>query len=256
MTEYDLRFASPMHRFFIPPDAITGETAVLPDDKAHQIRNVLRMQPGERIILLDNSGDEYLAQLEQVTRDTVTAQILQRQRAAAEPAVSLTVYQSLLKKSNFEWVLQKGTELGVRRFVPLVTRHTIRNERSVSPNKMARWRRILTEAAEQCGRGRVPELMPVAALPDALAHVEANVALMPTVAESARSVRAALSSTAAPGALALFIGPEGGFAPEEREQAWAHDAIPVTLGSRILRAETAAVVAVTLIMETQGQLSP
>jgi 16S rRNA (uracil1498-N3)-methyltransferase len=238
-----------MHRFFVEPTILQGDVVELPAETAHQVRNVLRMGPGDRLLLLDNLGWQVGAELAEVTRRRVTVRLLDREPASGEPELKLTLYQSLLKKDNFEWVLQKGTELGVSRFVPLLTERTVVGEQTLKPNKLARWRRILTEAAEQCCRARIPQLAPAQTLAQALTDPNPpEYALIPTLLAETHMLKVVNGRFSLPNPIALFIGPEGGFSPAEIEQAQTHGLIPVSLGPRTLRAETAALAATTLIM--------
>ncbi|MBN1564474.1 MAG: 16S rRNA (uracil(1498)-N(3))-methyltransferase [Anaerolineae bacterium] len=239
-----------MHRFFIPPEWIRGDTVFLQDATAHQLRNVLRMQPGARIIVLNNTGAEYEIELTVVEKAEVRGDVIAKRPAAGEPTAAITLYQCLLKKDNFEWVLQKCTEIGVSRFVPVISQRTV--VQSVKDNKIARWERIITEAAEQSGRGRVPDLTDPVEFAQAITEAATyDRALIPWEEASARTLR----DVHLPGKkrIALFIGSEGGF--EAREIAVAADAgaIPVTLGARILRAETAAVVASAITLHEVEQ---
>jgi 16S rRNA (uracil1498-N3)-methyltransferase len=235
-----------MHRFFVEPSFLQGDLAELPADTAHQVRNVLRMGPGDRLLLLDNLGWQVEAELAKVTRRQVMVRLLERRPAAGEPGLSLTLYQSLLKKDNFEWVLQKGTELGISRFVPLITERTVVSERTLKPTKLARWQRILAEAAEQCRRARIPQLAPAQTFAEALASQPPDtLGLIPALSATA-SLTTLLADL--PSRIALFIGPEGGFSPTEVGQAQANGLLAVTLGPRTLRAETAAIAAAALLL--------
>ena len=177
----------------------------------------------------------------------------------AEPTLAVTLYAAPLKGDHFAYSLQKATEIGAAAFVPILTARTVANEASAT--KLERWRRIAREAAEQSGRGMIP---PVAA-PRPFAEacrdaVAAGPALIPWEEERAGGLRAALASRAAahgrPARLGLFIGPEGGFTASEVAAARDVGIIPVTLGRRILRAETAAAVATTLALVAAGDLDP
>jgi len=249
-----------MQRFFVSPGAFQGARVVLQGDVAHQISAVLRMRAGDTIVLLDDSGWEFEVRLAQVGRTEASGEILQRRPARAEPRVRLTLFQSLLKRDNLEWVLQKCTEIGVAAFVPVVSQRTIVSRpQDVSDSKIRRWRRIVTEAAEQSRRGRLPVVHPVARFEQAVAGVgEFDLSLLPWEEEPDAGLRAALAvakgETGGPVSVALFVGPEGGFAEDEVALAMAHGALPVTLGPRILRAETAAVVAASLILYECGEL--
>jgi 16S rRNA (uracil1498-N3)-methyltransferase len=248
-----------MHHFFIPPENMTDRQAILTREQARQIAQVLRLRPGERAVVLDNTGWEYEVRLTAVSPEKVTGEILEKRTAVGEPAVHITLYMALLKREKFEWVLQKGTEVGVSRFVPMITQRTLAQDTEIKPGKQERWQKILTEAAEQCRRGRIPALAGPMKLADALAGHGADVAVIPWEEAEAASATAQSSSGFAvslktvipgtiPASVACFIGPEGGFAPAEIDLAIQYHVRPVTLGKRILRAETAAIVAASLFV--------
>lgn len=243
-----------MHHFFIPPQHLTDRQAILTGEQARQVAQVLRLRPGERLVVLDNTGWEYEVQLTAVSRDQVMGKVVDRRTAVGEPAVHLTLYMALLKREKFEWVLQKGTEVGVSCYVPVITQRTLAQNTEIKPGKQDRWQKILTEAAEQCRRGRIPTLAAPMKLADALAQHGAAMALIPWENATAVGLKSTLSGTI-PTSIALFIGPEGGFAPEEIELAQQHHVQPVTLGKRILRAETAALVAASLMIYEVGDMA-
>ncbi|MEZ4592935.1 MAG: 16S rRNA (uracil(1498)-N(3))-methyltransferase [Chloroflexota bacterium] len=237
-----------MHRFFVDPQQFSGDRIHLPADIAHQIRNVLRLRPGTAVLILDNSGFEYEVLLRQVDRQQVVGEAVAKRPSPNEPTVQLTLYQALMKRDKFEWVLQKGTEIGVSAFVPLVTQRSLVQDVDIKSNKQARWHKIITEAAEQSRRGRIPELHPPQTLAQALANPPAHPGLIAWEEEAGLSLRGALGDGERPSHISLFIGPEGGFAVEEVEAAQAAGIRAITLGKRILRAETAALVASALIL--------
>jgi 16S rRNA (uracil1498-N3)-methyltransferase len=244
-----------MNRFFIPSHWLHGSDVELHDDVAYQLRNVLRMRPGARIVVLDNRGWEYEVALTEVTNNLARGTITDKRPATGEPGISLTLYQCLLKKDNFEWVLQKCTEVGVTTVVPVVSARTIVPLDSVREAKLQRWERIVTEAAEQSGRGALPTIAaPVTfeqALADAAQH---DLALIPWEEEQDSTLRDVLAGFRATqpinqvASVAIIIGPEGGFESGEIALARQHAACPVTLGPRILRAETAAVAASLIVI--------
>lgn len=247
-----------MHRFFIPPTWIGGEQATLEGPVARQIAVVLRLAPGQGIILLDNSGREYKARLLEVAPHRVVAHIEGVDWGKGEPGVHLTLYQALLKGEKFPWVLQKGTEIGVSAFVPLLTQRSVpRWHAQQEKERLARWRRILQEAAEQAGRPRLPEV--VAPLPFRQACSQARgLALLPWEGEAYRDLHQALQEgqkrIGEPPTIALFIGPEGGWTEDEVAYARDRGILPITLGRRILRAETAAIVASALVLFALGEM--
>jgi 16S rRNA (uracil1498-N3)-methyltransferase len=247
------------YRFFVSPDQIHGRRLALMGSQARQIYSVLRMREADHILALDNCGWQYDVRLDEVTSDLVTGEILSREEAGGEPRTELTLYQALLKKDNFEWVLQKGTELGVVRFVPLISQRCVVRQKTIKPAKLDRWNRIIREAAEQSGRGRLPALSNPVMLPEALEQADLfDSALIPWEGEVAKgfveALRKGVEEQPSSMRIAIFIGPEGGFDEEEIEDAQAAGLKPVTLGPRILRAETAAVAAATLALSTMGEL--
>lgn len=241
-----------MHRFFVSPEQIAGHLVHFRADQARQLRDVLRLRPGDAVAVLDDTGQVYRVRLERVSRERTDGIIESRAAAGGEPAAHVTLYQSLLKREKFEWVLQKGTELGVTRFAPVISRRALVRE---AGDKLDRWRRIIAEAAEQAGRGRLPELRPPVALEDALRDAPTYArAIIPWEAAEGGGIRAALAGLPPAPAVALFIGSEGGFDPAEIEAARAAGLMPITLGPRILRTETAALVAVALALHELGEM--
>jgi 16S rRNA (uracil1498-N3)-methyltransferase len=253
-----------MNRFFVSKDSFHGNKVMLSKDQAHQIRDVLRLRPEDQIFVLDNTGWEYKVSLAKVTHEQVVGEILQKLKAPGEPQTQITLYQSLLARDKFEWVLQKCTEVGVTRFAPVITQRTLIRETAIKPEKIDRWQRIITEAAEQSHRGLIPDLsLPVTfekILPDLRGFERCLIACEP--AESGfdpaqrLTLRQALRSDrqTAPGTVAILVGPEGGFTEQEVVAAKESGAIPITLGPRILRTETAAIVAATLILYELSQM--
>src|SRR5438270_3168372 len=263
-----------MHRFFVAPallahPATTGNPLItLPDRLAHQLRDVLRLGIGEQLVLLDNSGDEVLASVTKCNRASVEVQVLDRRAGKSESPVRIILCQGLLKSARFEWVLEKGTELGVAVFAPILCRRSMAGLEDAGPSKIQRWQRIIQEAAEQCGRSRLPELLPIRPLMHALNDIPAGaLALMPWEEEQERSLHDALVDVGPKDVgpkdpwprrarplqaqtidVVLFIGPEGGLMAEEVKLAQHYGVQVVTLGTRILRAETAALAAVANVM--------
>lgn len=247
-----------MQRFFVPPETFRGATARLDGELAQQVRRVLRLRPGDRIVLLDGSGSEYLAQINEYGKDEVWCGVISETPGTAEPAHAVDLYLALLNKPDkYEWALQKCTELGVSRFVPL------RAERSVSAppekGKRERWERIIREAAEQSGRATLPVLDETLSFGYTLEAETrrmsgAHITIMPTLGAGG-SLRDALSAPTPGLSVSLLIGPEGGFSDREVAQASEAGVLTVSLGPRTLRAETAAVTALALVMHELGEMS-
>jgi 16S rRNA (uracil1498-N3)-methyltransferase len=240
-------------------------TVVLEEKLAHQVRDVLHLGVGEQLVLLDNSGDEFLAAIAKSGRKGVEVQVLERRKGKSESPVRVVLCQGLLKSARFEWILEKGTELGVSVFAPMLCRRSMAGLEEAGAAKIQRWQRIIQEAAEQCGRARLPELLPIRPLLHALNHIpQGALALMPWEEERGKSLRNGLETWASgrgdqlslqqPESMTvvLFIGPEGGLMAEEVALARRHGVEAVTLGPRILRAETAALAAVANVMYAFG----
>jgi 16S rRNA (uracil1498-N3)-methyltransferase len=250
-----------MHRFFIAPDLFASDTPALPAQVARQINTVLRLRPGERVLLLDGQGSEADLELTEVSHAAVAGRVLAWRPCVREPRTRVVLCQALLTADKFEWVLKKGTELGISAFVPLLTRRAMAGLEDVSQARLTRWRTILREAAEQCGRGLIPTLGQVQPLMHTLASLPSNgLALLPWEEAEGPSLSAALRAAVgeAPAAseqpITLLIGPRDGCLAEEVQLAQRHGVQPVTLGPRTLRAETAALAAATLTLAACGEL--
>ena len=249
-----------MHRFFVSPEALEDDEVVMSKQQAHQIRDVLRLKAGQHIVVLDNHGAEFEAALTKVSRDQVRGRVVEKRRAVGEPDVKITLYQSLLARDKFELVLQKCTEVGVARFVPMITqRSLVRECGSITGKKLGRWRCIITEAAEQSHRGRILELESPVNLEQGLDKLkDADLAVIASPEAEAVGLGSCLRGQVddKPATVALFIGPEGGFTDSEIQRAHTSGAVPFSLGQRILRTETAAVVASSLILYELDELGP
>lgn len=240
-----------MHRFFVSAEAISNDEVVLGREIAGQLHRVLRLKPADRIIVLDNSGWEYTVELTQVEATSARGRVVARNLAQPEPRTRLTLYQALLKGQNFELVLQKGTELGVAAFVPLITARCVAQEPG-GEGKRARWGKIIREAAEQSGRGRLPVLFTSMSYVEAMGQA-GGLPLLPYEEEKEVTLTSILE-TRGGDEVSLFIGPEGGFTPEEIDLACHHQVFTVSLGPRTLRAETAALAAVAAILYQRRDL--
>ncbi|HEY4034314.1 MAG TPA: 16S rRNA (uracil(1498)-N(3))-methyltransferase [Ktedonobacteraceae bacterium] len=251
-----------MHRFFItttqgPHTIVPGETVSLPEKLAHQVRDVLHLAVGEQLMLLDNSGDELVSVIARSGRSAVEVEVLERRTGKNESPVHIVLCQGLLKSARFEWLLEKATELGVATFAPIVCHRSMSGLEGAGSAKIQRWQRIIQEATEQCGCARLPELRPIRSLKHALEDIPSGaVAIMPWEQAQEASLRDALQAIhpktcqnmPATMTVVLFIGPEGGLTAEEVRLAQSHGVQAVTLGQRILRAETAALAAVANVM--------
>jgi len=236
-----------MHRFFIPPEDFHDDHIVFNGNNAQQIARVLRLKPGDFCIALDNLGSEVTCELERVSPATCLASVIEK-RKADEPRTRLLMLLCLTQREKFEWMLQKCTEIGAAGFLPVISQRSLVQRNTDTLAKYERWQMILKEAAEQSGRGMIPRLLPPAQLNEAVANTreEYPLRLIPWEDEQQTGIKAVLGQ-GKPVNVAVLIGPEGGFSAEEVQTATEAGFLQVTLGRRILRMETAAVVSAALI---------
>lgn len=236
-------------RFFAPPSAFnfTKRTVTLTADEARHLREVLRLKPGDEVSVFDGAGKEYRARVVQARREIAELELAEEiGTARPESPLHITLAVALLKGEKFDLVVQKTTELGVNKIVPLITRYAdikLRDESDAS-KRVTRWQRIALEAAKQCGRAVVPEV----SLPVTLASLlDGNCLLFSE--RGGHGLRQIDTDF-----VTAIIGSEGGWSDEELEQARSAGAQIITLGGRILRAETAAITAAALLQHRFGDL--
>ncbi len=239
-----------MHRFFIPKTWTNEREIILREAVAYQIVHVLRLRKGEQIVVLDNEGKEYHCEIVDLAGDVKT-RVENITISEGEPERDLDLYFPLSQREKVEWVLQKCTEIGVRRFIPFVCARSLARETAIPPGKMERWKSIIREAAEQSRRGLIPQLDSVQTFRE-LSGISSNYNLACVAWENERSVtlrdfleRKDLQK------IALMIGPEGGFEMAEIDCLSKEGWKPFTLGKRILRLETAAIVASALVLSLE-----
>lgn len=238
-------------RFFL--ERVEGNEVVLPRADSHHLLRVLRAAPGAPFVALAG-GMAYDCVLDRVEDGLAVGRITAAQPAAGEPAIRITLFQALAKGEKMEAVIQHGTELGITEFVAVAAaRSVVKLDARKAAQRTERWQRIAREAAEQSRRGAVPSVAPPQTWKQAVARIpEFDLALVPWEG-GGQPLKAVLESRPGAMAYALFIGPEGGLTAEEVELARQAGAIPVTLGPRILRTETAPLAAVAAILYARGE---
>ena len=243
------RFYAPQIAFGADRNAVT-----LGADEARHARDVLRLTRGDEVFVFDGEGREYRSAIAEMTSRTVTVDIAEEvEPAKPESSLDLALGVALLKSEKFDLVIQKATELGVTRIVPLLTeRADVRiREPQDAKRKLERWQRIALESAKQCGRARLMTINKPVSFVDVLSEFrKAELRIM--FAE--RSGKPLAESLGSAGSIAALVGPEGGWADEEIERARASEWEVVTLGGRILRAETAAIAVAALLQHLFGDL--
>jgi len=246
-----------MHRFYVPDLPEEGDPAPLPPEEAQHLLRVLRLEKGDQIRVFDGRGREHVARVEALTKSDAVIRVGEAAPAAAETRVALTLAQALLKGDKFDEVVRDATMLGVARIQPLLTaRCEVPRARSGDTGRIDRWHRVAVSSAKQCGRAVVPGVMPVASLAEFLVSsgTACTVMLAEPALASAASREAPWLRAQPPGSAALLIGPEGGWADEEHALAERHQVQMLTLGTRTLRAERAALVALTVLTHAWGDL--
>ncbi len=243
-----------MNHFFVPPSAIQADSIHFPAEVSAQITRVLRLEVWDVVVVLDDLGSAFEVQLESLSAKECQGKVIRQYPAENEPSTALVLLVCLTQREKFEWILQKGTELGVSAFMPVITSRTLIQKIEEVSQKTERWQRILKEAAEQCERGRVPKLLLPMQLKNALLQESAQLNLVLNVDEAHLGLKQALNQAPTASSIRLLIGPEGGFSSEEIALAQKADYASVTLGPRILRMETAAIVAAAVVMTEKGEL--
>lgn len=246
-------------RLYLPTGSIEPPRVTLPADAVRYLRAVLRLREGDEFRAFDTSGIEYRVKLV-IEEGEVRGEIVETLALRPGPAVELTLYQGLPKGKRLPLIIQKCTELGLARLVPVQTaRSQVKIDEREAEGKASRWQKIAAEAGEQSGRALPPAVEQALNWHEALAdwrkREEPGLLLDETLAgETQRGLRQALEELGAPAKLSVFVGPEGGFAPSEASSAREAGLTPVSMGPRILRTETAAMVICALVMYEYGEL--
>lgn len=237
-----------MRRFFVPAEAVSGSAVSLRGAEAHHAAVVLRLAPGDHVVLFDGSGAEYVARLDAVTPEAVRGQVIER-RQAVLPAMRLTLVQGVPKGTKMDLIIRMGTELGIAEFLPALTARSVAG----SAHRTERWRRIAVEAAKQSRRPDLPVVHEPLPLSTALESVRgSDLSVVLWEGERAQTLGDVLSARLAPAQATLIVGPEGGLERGEVDAVAAAGAVPATLGPLILRTETAGIAAAAMIFYEFG----
>lgn len=238
-----------MHRFYCPIQNISGNKIILSDkEQIHHLKDVLRLKAGKEIMLFDEQGNEYNSIIERLSSNTICLKIKQKYKPAFVGRVKITVASAIPKKSKFDDIVDKLTQLGVERIIPLKTeRSLIKLDQCKETQKLQRWKKIALSATQQSQRNAIPIIDSVKDIKEILAVAENfDLKLIPTLAGRPKPLREALADFQGKNILVL-IGPEGDFSPSEVELAKKAGCVVVSLGDLVLRVETAAVAVVSFI---------
>ena len=245
-----------MHRFFISQESIDCSKISIEGVVARQIARVLRLAKGDLITVMDGSGWEFLVVLDVIDQRKILGTVVEKSRSSGEPKFPITLYQGILKGNKFDNVLQKGTELGVINFVPVLCERSIpRGTLDSFDRKLDRYRTIAREASELSCRGIVPSISQTITLEDAFKHATGDCILLWEQEKVTGIMEYLKDQSNCYQGISLFVGPEGGFTTDEIQTAISHGLSVVSLGRRILRAETASLAALVLVLSYLGEFS-
>jgi 16S rRNA (uracil1498-N3)-methyltransferase len=237
-----------MHRFYLPPDRIQGEELFLSGSEAHHALHVLRVRRGQSVTVLDGVGHELLCDVQQSDRDKVRLCVRER-KTAVPPPCRITLLQAIPKGKLFESIIQKATELGTLRIVPLLSaRVVVQLNKKEALRKAAKWQSVAVEAIKQCGARWMPQVEIPTTPEEFLRRKEPfDLALVGSLQSDAKHPKVFIQTESKPKSAAIWIGPEGDFTPAELEAIKASGAHPITLGSLVLRTETAATYCLSIL---------
>ena len=245
-----------MHRFFVPQ--LYNEEMYIEGVDARHISKVLRMQPGAQLQIVSDDGVSAMAEITAIASERVSVRCLEKLAESHEPRVRLVLAQGLAKGEKMDFIIQKAVEMGAYSVIPVAMEHSVvRLDGAKAAKKVERWQKIAESAAKQSKRDIIPQVQPVQSMAEMLANCDCTTKIIAYECEDRLSLKAALKAAEAAGGikeLLLIIGPEGGISEGELELARQAGAVPVSLGRRILRAETAGLVAISAIFYETGDL--
>jgi len=229
----------------VPKGSVSGNRITIKGDELHHARDVMRLREGDQITVFDGTGMEYTGTIDKAGKMEMTAMVTKSSETPGEKC-RLTLLQAVPKASKMDLIIEKATELGVSRIVPVITSRTVMKI-SEGGNKTQRWKKIAMVAAKQCGRSIFPEILPVSDFKDALSYLEGcELSLIPCLYDGNKPIKDAVKGRKAASACVL-IGPEGDFTAQEVRMAVDLRAIPVILGNEVLRSETAAITVLSIL---------
>ncbi len=252
-----------MIRLLLPPEELALHEIVIRGDNAHYLSSVLRVHPGDKVTIFDGRGNRYLCGIRRINKKEVIAEKIKVETFSAESPISIILAQGIPKGDKMDFIVQKSTELGVKKIIPLITeRSQIRQT-----TRSTRWKKIAVSASQQSGREKIPEIEDAVAFKEFLTNP--YLPLHPPLSkggqaggkgiifseeEKNKNIEEALKNTEGSTTITLLIGPEGGFSDTETKMAIEKSFIAVSLGPRILRTETAALSAIAIIQHRLGDM--
>ena len=261
-----------MHRFYLPPESCTGDALRIQGGEAHHALHVLRVKRGEPVVVLDGAGHEYLGEITDASREALTMSVRER-HSLPPPSCRITLLQAVPRGKIIESIIQKSVELGAHRIVPLLTERVVTQlDEQERTQKREKWQRVAIEAIKQCGAPWLPEIAAPATIAEVLnpkpesgtqyasgpSPSAFDLSLVGSLQTERRHPRECFQEFHArrgrsPQSVAVWIGPEGDFTPDELKAIQASGALPISLGRLVLRVETAAIYCLSILnYELQG----
>lgn len=243
-----------MHRFYVDNENILNDKIIITGKDVNHIKNVLRMRPGDELIICNGQGKDCYCIINKVSDTEIETDIKVVQDTETELPVKITLFQGIPKSDKMELIIQKAVELGVYEIVPVMTARCVvkYSDNKKEDKKISRWQTISESAAKQSQRGLIPKIMPVMSFEEAVKYAsEMDLKAIPYENEKGmNSTRDILANLKNSRTIGIFIGPEGGYENSEVELAKKHNILPISLGRRILRTETAGLALLSMIMMT------
>ncbi|MBI5286013.1 MAG: 16S rRNA (uracil(1498)-N(3))-methyltransferase [Deltaproteobacteria bacterium] len=243
-----------MRRFFVENLTDTDKTVSIKGDEFHHLKTVLHLKVGDNISLFNGKGNDFLGSIEVITKDEAKVAIVERLKGLRESPIEVILCQGLAKSEKMDLIIQKATELGVSRVIPFFTSRTVpKLDGNKMANKVERWQRIALEAVKQCGRSLTPNVEMVKGFQGVLKGWDGYLRLILWEGEETNTIKKALKEWPL-SKIVTLVGPEGGFTTDEVEEAKRSGFIPVSLGPRILRTETASIAILSILQYELGDM--
>lgn len=244
-----------MPRFFIPEPQLEDDLLTLQGKEVKHIRKSLRLRKGDEIVAFDGSGQEYVGRIVREGPTSVVIQVSDVRSSQKESSLEITLAQSLLKGEKMDYLVQKATELGVRRIIPFISLRSVPLlEKSKKLGKQRRWEKIAIEASKQCGRGVIPKIEPLCDFSEMLSLVTRESLRFVLHEKEGRRLKDVLKESKDHGHIFFIVGPEGGMGPEEIKISKEVGFVPVFMGERIMRAETASLCLLSILQYEWGDI--
>ncbi|MDP3730636.1 MAG: 16S rRNA (uracil(1498)-N(3))-methyltransferase [Candidatus Omnitrophota bacterium] len=236
-----------MSRFFVPKEFVKADSIYITGLEAHHILDVMRLKVSDEVVVFDGTGREYTGIVKKADRKSLEVRIKSAREGSVGRGLLITLIQAIPKKAKMDYIVEKATELGVRRIIPVTTERTIPEWNDAKKAGIAdRWRKIAREAAKQCGRSDIPEVEPITEFKEAIVAGVCDLKLIAALSDKAVKLKEALKNSIGK-RIAVAIGPEGDFTPEETESALKASFKIVSLGPRVLKSDTAGLAALSMI---------